>query len=340
MPYLCGIDENGLGPKLGPLVVTAALLRVESGQPKELWRRFRAAVRARPLRAAGLEFGDSKRLGGFRAMAGMERAVRVLHRMVHGPAATYDGLFAGISVYADGELRRPCPVEAAAKCWTPALPLPIWNARGAGGAGPGGPVGGDGDGDGEVAAWAAALRSGLDAAGIELLDLRSAVCCPGVLNQRLGSGRYATKLALEFAMIEDLIAWVHPRVAEDVQYVCGRLGGTRDAYPRMFGFLRGFPCAEWECRPRASRYVLEGLGTITFVEDAEDAHLPVGLASMVGKYVREGFVHRENLFFAGRVPGLKPTSGYHNPVTDAFVQGTAAVRKELRIPEGCFVRQR
>ncbi|MBI3268866.1 MAG: hypothetical protein HYZ53_07575 [Planctomycetes bacterium] len=269
-------------------------------------------------------------------MAAIERTVRAFHASLHGEAATFEELFASLSVYSREDLRRPCPASAAPKCWTPALDLPIWDRAA--------PVraaaASEAPADLPPTALSEALRRELAEAGLELLDLRTALCCPGVLNERLGSGTYPTKFALEFAMIEDLLAWVHPRVGEEVDYVCGRLGGTRDAYPRMFGALSRFPCTAWDCGPRRTRYRFAGLGQVTFEESAEDAHLPVALASMVGKYVREGFVRRENLFFTGLVPGLRPTSGYCNGVTEAFVRGTEEVRRDLGIPDGCFLRRR
>ncbi|MBI5367596.1 MAG: hypothetical protein HZA54_11205 [Planctomycetes bacterium] len=340
MPYVCGIDENGLGPKLGPLTVTAVLLEVEDARPRELWRRARRVARGRALRDAALAFGDSKRLGGFAAMGRIERTALLLGRAVFGPSASFAEYFAQVSRYGAADLRRPCPAAAAPKCWTPDLPLPVWDAPPPPSPAAHAPAPPADPAPERYAAWAAALRDGLAQAGIRLVDLRSALCCPGVLNARLDSGLHLSKLGLEFVLIEDLLAHVHARVAAPVQFVCGRLGGTRDGYPRFFRFLRTFPCTDWEVRPRVSRYEFEGLGSVSFVEDAEDAHLPVGLASVVGKYVREGFVHRENLFFGGQVPGLAATSGYHNAATERFVAGTEAVRRRAGIPDDCFVRRR
>src|SRR5215469_4948721 len=52
-----GIDENGLGPRLGPLVVTAVTARVEGAGHKRICSRPRGGLRAR--------LGDSKRLVAF-----------------------------------------------------------------------------------------------------------------------------------------------------------------------------------------------------------------------------------------------------------------------------------
>ena len=63
-----------------------------------------------------------------------------------------------------------------------------------------------------------------------------------------------------------------------------------------------------------SRYRLELDGsfiTISFIVEAESAHLPVALASMTAKYVRELLMLRFNRYFQSLMPELKPTAGYY-----------------------------
>ena len=50
---------------------------------------------------------------------------------------------------------------------------------------------------------------------------------------------------------------------------------------------------------------------ISFLTGAEDRSLPVALASMVSKYVRELFMELLNRWWAGRIEDLKPTAGYY-----------------------------
>ena len=59
-----------------------------------------------------------------------------------------------------------------------------------------------------------------------------------------------------------------------------------------------------------SRYSLAENAIVQFMPEAESAHLPVALASMVAKYVRELSMARFNRYWCGRVPELKPTAGY------------------------------
>jgi ribonuclease HII len=63
-----------------------------------------------------------------------------------------------------------------------------------------------------------------------------------------------------------------------------------------------------------SRYRLERNGsllTVSFLVEAEAAHLPVALASMIAKYVRELLMMRLNRYFQGLMPELKATAGYY-----------------------------
>ncbi len=49
---------------------------------------------------------------------------------------------------------------------------------------------------------------------------------------------------------------------------------------------------------------------VQFRPEAEEAHLPVALASMTAKLVRELVMGRFNRYWSGRMPELKPTAGY------------------------------
>ncbi len=59
-----------------------------------------------------------------------------------------------------------------------------------------------------------------------------------------------------------------------------------------------------EDAPRAGRIHIQ------FRPEAEEAHLPVALASMTAKLVRELAMARFNRYWCGRVAELKPTAGY------------------------------
>jgi hypothetical protein len=62
------------------------------------------------------------------------------------------------------------------------------------------------------------------------------------------------------------------------------------------------------------------------------------MASMVGKWIREIMMSRivRHYGYAADAPEL--ASGYHDPVTDRFVEATALVRRKRKVPDTCFER--
>ena len=78
---------------------------------------------------------------------------------------------------------------------------------------------------------------------------------------------------------------------------------------------------------------------VSFSKECEEKHLPVALASMVSKYVRELHMALFNEFWREKQEGLKATAGY---VVDArrFLEDTAELRRRLLIDEILLIRRR
>ncbi|MGQ0633354.1 MAG: hypothetical protein ACT4QC_01990 [Planctomycetaceae bacterium] len=86
-----------------------------------------------------------------------------------------------------------------------------------------------------------------------------------------------------------------------------------------------------------SRYRI-GPAEIRF-ETKSERHLPVALASMVSKYVRELAMVLFNRFWCERKPGLKPTAGYPNDSL-RFRREIGALVRELAIADDVLWRER
>ncbi|MGH9174221.1 MAG: hypothetical protein ACRD1H_07675, partial [Vicinamibacterales bacterium] len=81
-----------------------------------------------------------------------------------------------------------------------------------------------------------------------------------------------------------------------------------------------------------------GRGDVRFQARAEQ-HLPVALASMVSKYVRELAMELFNRFWCDHVPGLRPTKGY--PLdAHRFKADIAAAQQRLGIADEVLWRMR
>jgi hypothetical protein len=128
---------------------------------------------------------------------------------------------------------------------------------------------------------------------------------------------------------------------ENLTVCVDKLGG-RSRYDDLLEDVLG------EVRPLRSRagreisayeYTFNGKRVrVLFIRSGEKKALPVALASMLSKYIRELFLLQLNDWFCSHLPGLKPTAGYH---VDGwrFLNETKDFRKLNGIPERLIVRK-
>jgi ribonuclease HIII len=125
--------------------------------------------------------------------------------------------------------------------------------------------------------------------------------------------------------------WVH----------CDRLGARERYGPLLRTMFEDFSLTIESESESLSAYTLHGKREVklVFQERAESASLPVALASMLCKYLREALMTRLNAFFRDHLPSLQPTAGYW---TDGlrFLQETAEVRARLGIDDTLLARSR
>ena len=303
--FRIGVDENGLGSRLGPLVVTAVLARADADGQKTLSRKLPRSLRG--------SLDDSKRLvSHLDVTLGEAWARELAGAEVETPAE----LFARLSLEGVRKLRAPCPRHAEAQCWSHAS---------------------------ETFEAPAVLRKRIArhrglllARGVELLDVKTSVVCTETLNQGRGTGK--NRFVMDLHAMEALVLALRREAGEDVQAVCGKVGGIAE-YSRYFGPLGGWLHNVLEEGQARSSYRFPGVGQLAFVRDADASDPLVMLASLVGKYVRELFMGRIARHYPARDDEPRP-SGYHDPVTARFVERTALVRKRRKVPDRCFERDR
>jgi len=302
-----GVDENGLGPRLGPLVATSVALEVP--------RYARAALCDRGL-ALGLT--DSKETGGFGRMGFTESvALALVKRGGTGFPATADAFLDVVSPDARRRIRACCPdARTAGQCWAVELPLPAFG--------------------GDASYGEGLLDQLVGRSSLRIVDVQSRIACAGVLNAKLAAG--TNKLAVDLELFEDLICAVQARHGPRLLAVCGMVGGIRDYASRLSRF-EPQRVRSLVGRRGQRRYRVDGVGEIRFEVDADARHLPVALASIVGKYVREISMRRIGEFYQQGNPELNLASGYHDPVTTRFIDATEASRRRLGIAPDCFRRQ-
>jgi ribonuclease HII len=304
-----GIDENGLGPRLGPLVVTAVAARARGEGHRLSEHKPRGAIVKR--------LGDSKGLVSFGDSALGEAWARALAiRTGRGAGALNpDQLVHALALDEKAELRRACPSDHIEQCW---------NTTGEAFAAEESlveTIGGD--------------LGKLAARGLDVLDVRVAIVCTERLNANIKRG--LSRFVSDLHAMERLALAAREAVGEDILVTCGKVGGY-DRYTGAFGPLSG-RLSTTICEGRAkSEYRVAGLGRIAFVRDADCAHTLVCMASLVGKWVRDLLTMRVTRYHRAHDPALPEASGYHDPITTRFIAMSALARKQRGVADRCFER--
>jgi ribonuclease HII len=314
-PHYVGIDENGMGPRLGPLIVTGVLATVDDAGAK--------LVSSRPRGAVAKRIGDSKKLVTFDDSAlGEAWARAIVARSGIGTSAprTPGELLGAIAIDGETTLQAPCPSHHVDLCWST-----------------------EGESFTATDEMVAACAKDLDrlaAKGVVIRRARVAIVCTKRLNDAVDRG--LSRFDVDLHTMERLTLDARDEARDEVYALCGKVGGF-DFYGARFGPLAGYlHTVLLESRAR-SEYQVPGVGRLAFVRDGDDTHLIIGLASLVGKWARDHLMRRVVRYHRthGAARGgaeLAEASGYHDPVTTQFIRASALTRKDRRIEPTCFER--
>lgn len=287
---LVGIDEAGFGPILGPLVVSSStFLLPHPLLGTDLWQILKKSIGNKRKRLAGrLLIADSKK--AYSKSIGtrhLERTVLACLRCLGKEPATLTEL-----------LTLLCP-----DCLERLSYYPWYKDAGRQ------KIAGD-EADKEIASTV--LKDDLASNAIELLELKSYCLDVAYYNKMVGSVK--NKANVLFTATSRLIKDAFDNfVGDELQIIVDRQGGRvryRRILQRMFEDMELKILHE---SPTTSSYELQADGKamrLHFVVDADERFLPVSLASMVSKYLRELLVYNINRYFASHCAELKPTAGY------------------------------
>ncbi|HTI51598.1 MAG TPA: hypothetical protein VL475_11625 [Planctomycetaceae bacterium] len=333
MPLLIGMDEAGYGPNLGPLVVSVVAWEIPGDvRQVDLWQEFDGIISPEPSAdGAHLQIADSKVVyTPARGLAALETGVLgacSLWRRSAGesPAVEIPRTFRRLRELVTAQTLG----DGAAEPWCAESDIEIPHATA----------------DSEdrckghhsplVEKWETRCRE----RGIRLRSMRSDVVSPEQFNERTrrhdSKGQALTEISMR--VLAQVWQEVNADGKEPALIIADKHGGRNryhDFLPLVFGdrFIR--------CRAEgadSSRYQV-GPAEIRF-ETKSERHLPVALASMMSKYLRELSMVLFNRFWTTRLPGLKPTAGY--PL-DArrYREEIAAVQRELGIADDILWRER
>jgi hypothetical protein len=319
---IAGIDEAGYGPVLGPLVVGMSAFRLPEAECETapcLWKALQRYVsRNRSKTGRKLHINDSKLVyspsAGLKelersvlavamAMEPFETCEQLLQRLAPGVAADVPG----------HPWYEPCqahrfPVEQEL------LPIRL---------------------------FANALRLEMDRCDTHCVALQARVLLERPLNRMLEATRNKAS-ALFSVSASHLDYLIRTFESQNLWIYCDRQGG-RSHYASLLRLM--FPEHHLEIQREtdgdAEYHLLRGGNRVRlfFREKAESAAMPVALASMLAKYLRELFMTRFNHWWLQEVPGIEPTAGYYGD-GQRFLDQIAARRQALGIPDQHLIRSR
>jgi len=314
---LVGIDEAGYGPTLGPLCVGMSAFGVTSdqasGKTPDLWELLSDGVcrepgrGGKPDRLGRVAVADSKQLKlpnsvrSTHPLVHLERGVLAFARQMLGEDGWTDAaLFDALGVAADA----PACYQGEPQ----SLPLSM--------------------SEGELALAAARIENACARAGVETLALRADVTWEPVFNRRVTASGNKADVVLDAVGRHVRLAWQRwagcagdDGTPRRLGIACDRLGGRIEYAQTLARMVPGASIEIVEEGPIRSRYVLTQdipepkRAGIVFLTEGESSHLPVALASMVAKFVRELSMNRFNAYWCARARGQglaepRPTAGY------------------------------
>ncbi len=325
MAFVAGIDEAGFGPLLGPLVVAAAAVETPDGADGDLWNLLSGCVTRKPSRRPGtVPVADSKKL----LHRKRPRPLEHLERGVLGFLATGGIRPGGLGELLD-HLAPGLTDQLGHYPWYADDDLPLPRCHDAT----------------DLALTANALAAGLKAAGVRVAALRAEVLLAGEYNRIVETthNKSTTLFDVSSRLLVELLrqGWAEPD-ARNVLVCCDRQGGRMRYRP---GLQRVFDRCDFKVLEESetlSAYRMSHRrrqAELRFGVGFDARHLPVALASMIAKYVRELLMEQLNAFWARHVESLAPTAGYYAD-GKRFVAEIAPAAERLGIDPATFLRSR
>jgi ribonuclease HII len=322
-----GLDEAGLGPTLGPLVIGAfATIEHAAAKSDRLRAHLAEMIAEPPCKDGRIEIGDSKAIHqGARKLARLERSALATIVWVHGQLpATIGALFELVLVREfeqSNDRRAP---------WWQDLdePLPVACSRD------------------ELLELGARLRDCAERNGVKPMWYRADLLDAARVNRELtdedqrddgSKNTWSTHAVLRMAALANgTLACARTSVA------CDMAGGRRAyeaALRRAFGTEVEIAVVG-EGR-EASRYRLNLPGAeleLAFMVGGDRIDPRISWGSILAKYLRELLLRPFNRYFVGRVARLRPTAGYPEDARRFIDEVEAALGRDAGLERAMWIR--
>ena len=295
MAILVGIDEAGYGPLLGPLVVSSAVFRLPDELLRaDLWDILQKAVSSQKKGSAGrILITDSKK--AYSRSSGIKHLRRTVHACL-GATSNHQDEPMHTAAQLIQQLCPDCAGRITEYPWYNALNEHLLHQQ-----------------PDETQIASGVLKRTLAENAIHLIGIHSECLDVAFYNSRVSVVKNKSRVL--FTTLCSLILDVlnNSPANDTIQIIVDRQGGRINYQQELLRMFPGFSLSVIRQDEKMSSYELSRSNRamrIHFCVKADSKYLPVCLASMASKYLREVLMESLNNYFSQICKELKPTAGY------------------------------
>ena len=280
----------------GPLVIARSVFALEDGwsdlEPPCLWQAMSKAIcRKTSDKKRRIAVNDSKQLyTPARGLHHLERGVLSFAALAGLESQRLDELLHAVAY--DAPSRQPDQLWYSDDTGGPLLPSTIDS--------------------GQLTISKGQLRRAAEAGGVQMDHLNAAVIYEDRFNHMVAATRSKASCTWTFVAGHLLAIW-KAHGERDPLVVIDRQGGRQHYRDQLAMVFEGAEVDVLGETPLSSDYqIIDGDRRMTVLVQtgSEERHLPVALASMTAKYLRELLMSRFNAFWLSHQPQTAPTAGY------------------------------